>query len=137
MLVRVGRVGTGGTLDPIATPSQTERGPRNEGGLEPFHERTSKASLTLRSGGDDDILCYYCMSLICQFLLILFLTSLLAGLLRVTKNLEDHWNGKTHNFFFFLPNSNNMPQSAHRISRSTGWMLSLETRSLWINLNTT
>lgn len=51
MLVRVGRVGTGGTLDPIATPSQTERGPRNEDGLEPFHERISKASLTLRSGG--------------------------------------------------------------------------------------
>lgn len=51
MLVRVGRVGTGGTLDPTATPSQTERGPRNEDGLEPFHERISKASLMLKSGG--------------------------------------------------------------------------------------
>lgn len=52
MLVRAGRVGIGGTLGLTATPPQTGKGQRNEDGLGPFHERTSRASAMLRSGGD-------------------------------------------------------------------------------------
>lgn len=49
---KAGRAGTGGTRDPTATPSRTGRGPRSEDVREPSRERTLKASLTPRSGGD-------------------------------------------------------------------------------------
>lgn len=51
MPVQADRAEAGGTPAPTATPRQTERGQRNEGALGPFHERTSRASVTLRSGG--------------------------------------------------------------------------------------
>lgn len=72
--MRAGRAGTGGTLGPTATPPQTERGQRNEDGLGPFHEKISKASAMLRSGGDYN----YNLSLAIFFItpLILLLISL-------------------------------------------------------------
>lgn len=49
--VRADRVEAGGTLAPTAIPRQTARGQRNEDDLGQFHERTSRASVMLRSGG--------------------------------------------------------------------------------------
>lgn len=48
-----GVAGTGGTLVPTAIPPQTARGQRNGDALELFHEKTSRALVTLKSGGDD------------------------------------------------------------------------------------
>lgn len=50
--MRGGRVGTGGTLGPTATPRQIARGQRKEDGLGPFHEKISRVLVMLRFGGD-------------------------------------------------------------------------------------
>ncbi len=52
MQARAGRAGTGGTLGLTVTLTQTERGQRNEDGLGLFHEKTSRALVMLRSGGN-------------------------------------------------------------------------------------
>lgn len=50
--VRAGVVETDGIPAPTATPSRIARGPRNEDGLGPFHEKTSRASAMLRYEGN-------------------------------------------------------------------------------------
>lgn len=91
MQVRAGKEGVVGTLGLTATPPQTERGQRNEAGLGPFHERISRASVMLRSGGDNVdrfliLAIYVLLLLICSGL---HLCELPTGSSRATKNLGD------------------------------------------------
>lgn len=89
MLAKVGKAGTGDTLGLTVTPPQTGKDQRNEDGLGPFHEKTSKVSAMLKFEGDYIKSQFLCVA-ISKLLLLTYSFQNLTGLSRVIKNLEDH-----------------------------------------------
>lgn len=115
MLLRAGKAETEGTLGPIVTLPQTERGQRNEDGLEPFHGKISRVSMMLRSGGDYINNQFFTVPF--YLLLLTYNSELFTGLSRVIKNLVDPWKGELHLIYCFCQQQH-ASHSAHNASSS-------------------